>query len=63
MQMKQANLKNLVLLSILAAVVTPTTDPVNLGLLLVPLAALYELSIWLSALVVRRRAAATLREG
>ncbi len=53
----------LLVLVIVAAVVTPTTDPVNLALLLVPLAALYELSIWLSALVVRRRAAANSREG
>jgi sec-independent protein translocase protein TatC len=36
-------------LVIVAAVVTPTTDPVNLALLAVPLAGLYELSIVLVA--------------
>ncbi len=41
---------------ILAAIITPTMDPVNQSLVAVPLIILYELSIWLSKLVYRRRA-------
>ncbi len=36
---------------ILAAVITPTFDPINQSLVAVPLIALYELSIWLAKLV------------
>ena len=39
----------ILVLVIIAALVTPTTDPVNLALLAVPLAGLYELSIVLVA--------------
>jgi len=39
----------------IAAIVTPTTDPVNLLLLSIPLIVLYELSILLIQLSVRRR--------
>ncbi len=40
----------IVVIAILAAVVTPTVDPVNMGLLMVPLFFLYLLSILLAAL-------------
>ena len=43
-------------LVIIAALVTPTTDPVNLFLLAVPLILLYELSIFLTRLSRRARA-------
>jgi sec-independent protein translocase protein TatC len=45
----------MLVLVILAALLTPTTDPVNLALLAVPLAGLYELSIWLVTLTERSR--------
>ena len=39
---------------ILAAIITPTIDPINQSLVAVPLIALYEVSIWLAKLVQRR---------
>ena len=39
---------------ILAAIITPTIDPVNQSLVAVPLVALYEMSIWLAKLVQRK---------
>lgn len=42
---------------ILAAVITPTIDPVNQCLVAVPLIALYEMSIWLAKLVYKRELA------
>ncbi len=42
---------------ILAAIVTPTIDPINQGLVAVPLIVLYEMSIWLAKLVYRKRTA------
>jgi sec-independent protein translocase protein TatC len=44
----------LLVLVIIAALVTPTTDPVNLALLAVPLALLYELSVLLTRKTERR---------
>jgi len=41
---------------ILAAIITPTVDPINQSLVAVPLIVLYEISIWLARLVYRRRA-------
>ena len=41
---------------ILAAIITPTFDPINQSLVAVPLIILYELSIWLAKLVQRREA-------
>jgi sec-independent protein translocase protein TatC len=41
----------IVLSAILAAVITPTTDPVNMGLLMAPLLGLYLLSVLLAFLV------------
>ncbi len=40
---------------ILAAVITPTFDPINQALVAVPLIVLYEMSIWLARLVYRRK--------
>ncbi len=44
----------ILILAIVAAVVTPTTDPINMLLLMAPLAVLYELSIWIARFVVPR---------
>ena len=41
---------------VLAAIITPTFDPVNQSLVALPLIALYEMSIWLAKLVQRREA-------
>jgi sec-independent protein translocase protein TatC len=38
---------------ILAAVITPTFDPINQSLVAIPLIILYEMSIWLAKLVSR----------
>ncbi len=43
---------------ILAAIITPTFDPINQCLVAVPLVILYEMSIWLAKAVYRKRAAA-----
>jgi len=40
---------------ILAAIITPTFDPINQCLVAVPLVILYEMSIWLAKLVYRRK--------
>jgi sec-independent protein translocase protein TatC len=45
----------IVLILILAAVITPTVDPVSQLLLAVPLFLLYELSIWVSKLSMRKK--------
>ena len=46
---------------ILGAVITPTFDPINQGLVAVPIIVLYEASVWLAKLAVRgRRKAAAL---
>jgi sec-independent protein translocase protein TatC len=39
---------------ILAALITPTFDPINQTLVAVPLIVLYEMSIWLAKLVQRK---------
>jgi sec-independent protein translocase protein TatC len=41
---------------ILAAIITPTFDPINQSLVAVPLVILYEMSIWLARLVYRKPA-------
>ncbi|NPV76429.1 MAG: twin-arginine translocase subunit TatC, partial [Anaerolineae bacterium] len=43
----------LVLIAVLAAVITPTPDPVNMGLLMLPLTILYLLSILFAAIARR----------
>ena len=40
---------------ILAAIITPTFDPINQSLVAVPLIILYEMSIWLARLVYKRQ--------
>jgi len=40
---------------ILAAIITPTFDPINQSLVAIPLIMLYEMSIWLAKLVQRKR--------
>ena len=47
-----------VIIAVLAAVITPTADPVNMVIFMLPLFALYLLSIGLAALAGKRRAAA-----
>ena len=44
---------------LLAAIITPTFDPINQTLVAVPLVILYEMSIWLAKLVYRRKKEAT----
>ena len=39
---------------VLAAIITPTFDPVNQTLVAVPLIVLYEMSVWLAKLVKRK---------
>jgi sec-independent protein translocase protein TatC len=46
--------EGLVIIAILAAVITPTIDPVNMALLMVPLLGLYWLSVLLAFLARRR---------
>ena len=41
---------------ILAALITPTFDPVNQSLVAIPLIILYEMSIWLAKLVYKKKA-------
>ncbi len=43
---------------IVAAIITPTIDPINQCLVAMPLIVLYEMSIWLSRLVYKRKAGA-----
>jgi sec-independent protein translocase protein TatC len=45
---------------ILAAIITPTYDPINQSLVAIPLVVLYEMSIWLAKLAYRRNKAAIL---
>ena len=47
----------ILVLVITAAIVTPTTDPVNLALMALPMLGLYEVSIWVTRVGMRRRAA------
>ena len=44
----------IVIMAIVAAAVTPTVDPINMGLVMLPLMALYVLSIILAAVAVRK---------
>jgi len=47
----------IILAFILAAIITPTIDPINQSLVAVPLVALYEMSIWLARLVYKKEPA------
>lgn len=44
----------IILAFVLAAIITPTVDPINQSLVAVPLIVLYEMSIWLAKLVQRK---------
>ena len=48
-----------VVILIIAAIVTPTTDPFTMGIFAIPMMLLYEFSIFIAALAKRRRAAAS----
>jgi len=48
----------IILAFILAAIITPTFDPINQSLVAVPLVVLYEMSIWLARLVQKKPPAA-----
>ncbi len=45
----------IVLAFVLAAIITPTVDPINMSRVAVPLGVLYEVSIWLAKLVEGRK--------
>ena len=45
----------IILAFVLAAIITPTIDPINQSLVAAPLIALYELSIWLAKLVYKKK--------
>jgi len=47
----------IVVFFIIAAIVTPTPDPINQTFLALPLCLLYEMSIWVSVAIGKRRAA------
>ena len=46
----------IILAFILAAIITPTIDPINQSLVAAPLIVLYEMSIWLAKLVYKKEA-------
>jgi sec-independent protein translocase protein TatC len=46
----------IVIIFTVAAIITPTTDPVNQSLLAVPMCVLYEACIWIAWLMERRKA-------
>jgi len=48
----------IILAFVLAAIITPTFDPINQSLVAIPLVILYELSIWLARLVQKKKAEA-----
>jgi sec-independent protein translocase protein TatC len=45
-----------VIIAVVAAAITPTVDPVNMGLVMAPLAVLYALSVGLAFALYRERA-------
>ena len=45
----------IVLLAVVAAVLTPTVDPISMLVMWVPLVLMYEACIWIAVLLVRRR--------
>jgi len=46
----------IVVILIVAAVVTPTTDPITMSVFALPMFILYEISIWVAGLAARKRA-------
>lgn len=53
--LKQNRKYSIVLIAVIAAAITPTIDPVNMLLVMVPLLLLYELGVLLSRLTYRQR--------
>lgn len=53
----------IVVILIIAAVVTPTTDPFTMTVFALPIIALYEISIWVAAVAQRKRVAANAFSG
>lgn len=47
-----------VIILVMAAIITPTTDPFTMGIFAIPMLLLYEFSIWIAALARRKRIAA-----
>lgn len=45
----------IIMIFILSAIITPTTDPVSQALLAIPLFLLYEISIWISKISLRKK--------
>jgi len=45
----------IVIILIVAAIITPTVDPVSQSLLAIPLFLLYEISIWVSKISMRKK--------
>ena len=52
----------IVAILIVAAVVTPTTDPFTMGVFSIPMLLLYEISIWIAGIAQRKRAAEMITE-
>ena len=52
--LKQYRKISIVVMSVIAAVLTPP-DPFSMLIMLTPMVILYELSIWLSYIVIRRK--------
>ncbi len=52
--LRQSRSYAILVIFIIAAVVTPTTDPVNMILMAIPMVALYEVSIWVTRFAIRR---------
>ena len=52
--MKKYRRHAVVVIFVLAAILTPGTDPVSQVLLAIPLMALYEISIWISKIAQRK---------
>ena len=53
---------SIIIAFILAAIITPTFDPINQSLVALPLIVLYEMSIWLAKFVYRREKPTELAE-
>ena len=58
--MKKFRRHAVVVILILAAIITPTTDPFTMGVFALPMLVLYELSIGIAAIAKRKREAAEL---
>jgi sec-independent protein translocase protein TatC len=56
--MKHYRRHAIVAILIVAAVVTPTTDPLTMTVFALPMFVLYEISIWIAQIAQRKRAEA-----